>query len=286
MRADQLLVHRGIAATRSQAQRVLQAGGVQVSIGGLWQTLAKGASVDDNAELKLLDTDELKYVSRGGLKLAGALAHTGLRLTGKTILDVGQSTGGFTDCALQHGAARVVGVDVGHGQLATGLKNHPQIVAIEGVNARHISAEALGGHCPVSATGSGFDVIVGDVSFISLSLVLPALAPLLSPQGRLLFLVKPQFELQPEQLAKGGIVRDAALYATVEQRIRSACAACGLTVRDYFDSAITGGDGNREFFVFAEHDADQALGQAALLASAPSFSKAWDNAEDDIYNDK
>jgi 23S rRNA (cytidine1920-2'-O)/16S rRNA (cytidine1409-2'-O)-methyltransferase len=249
MRADQLLVARGIAATRSQAQRVLQAGGVQICVGGVWQSLAKGATVADDAQLKLIDGDELKYVSRGGLKLAGALAHTALLLAGKTILDVGQSTGGFTDCALQHGAARIVGVDVGHGQLAATLKNHPQVVAIEGINARHITAAALGEHCPKA----GFDVIVGDVSFISLTLVLPALVPLLSQHGHLLFLVKPQFELQPEQLSAGGIVRDAALYAAVEQRIRSASAACGLLVLKYFDSSIKGGDGNREFFVYAQH---------------------------------
>jgi 23S rRNA (cytidine1920-2'-O)/16S rRNA (cytidine1409-2'-O)-methyltransferase len=250
MRADQLLVARGIAATRSQAQRVLQAGGVHICVAGEWKPLAKGATVADNAQLKLIDGDELKYVSRGGLKLAGALAHTSLQLIGKLLLDVGQSTGGFTDCALQHGAAHIVGVDVGHGQLAASLKTHPQVVAIEGINARHITATALGEHCPQA----GFDVIVGDVSFISLTLVLPALMPLLSQHGHVLFLVKPQFELQPEQLSSGGIVRDVALYATVEQRIRNACAACGLIVLDYFDSAITGGDGNREFFVYAQHD--------------------------------
>jgi 23S rRNA (cytidine1920-2'-O)/16S rRNA (cytidine1409-2'-O)-methyltransferase len=249
MRADQLLVARGIAASRSQAQRVLQAGGVHVRVNGEWKTLVKGATIPDDAQLKLIDSDELKYVSRGGLKLAGALAHTRLQMTGKTLLDVGQSTGGFTDCALQHGAQKIVGVDVGHGQLAASLKSHASVVAIEGINARHITAAALGDHYPQA----GFDAIVGDVSFISLTLVLPALVPLLSQEGRVLFLVKPQFELQPEQLSAGGIVRDAALYATVEQRIRNACAACGLTVLDFFASSITGGDGNREFFVFAAH---------------------------------
>jgi 23S rRNA (cytidine1920-2'-O)/16S rRNA (cytidine1409-2'-O)-methyltransferase len=249
MRADQLLVQRGIAATRSQAQRVLQAGGVQQCVGGVWKPLAKGATVADDAQLKLIDGDELKYVSRGGLKLAGALVRTRLSLLGKTVLDVGQSTGGFTDCALQHGAEQVVGVDVGHGQLVSHLKAHPQVVAIEGMNARHITAAALGEHYPEL----GFDAIVGDISFISLTLVLPALTPLLSKQGQLLFLVKPQFELQPEQLSVGGIVRDAVLYVAVEQRIRNACAACGLTVLDYFESTITGGDGNREFFVYAQH---------------------------------
>jgi 23S rRNA (cytidine1920-2'-O)/16S rRNA (cytidine1409-2'-O)-methyltransferase len=280
MRADQLLVARGIATTRSQAQRVLQAGGILVCIAGEWKPLAKGATISDDAQLKLIDGDELKYVSRGGLKLAGALAHTSLSLAGKIILDVGQSTGGFTDCALQHGAKRVVGVDVGHGQLATSLKTHPQVVAIEGINARHITAAELGEHCPQA----GFDVIVGDVSFISLTLVLPALVPLLSQHGHLLFLVKPQFELQPKQLSSGGIVRDAALYATVEQRIRSACAACGLVVLAFFDSAITGGDGNREFFLYAELDEDSLLTRATMLGSEPSFAKAWNNAEDDSYN--
>jgi 23S rRNA (cytidine1920-2'-O)/16S rRNA (cytidine1409-2'-O)-methyltransferase len=249
MRADQLLVARGIATSRSQAQRVLQAGGVQVCVNGEWKGLVKGATIPDDAQLKLIDDGELKYVSRGGLKLADALAHTGLQLTGKTLLDVGQSTGGFTDCALQHGAQTIAGVDVGHGQLAARLKNHAQVVAIEGINARHITAAALGDYCPQA----GFDVIVGDVSFISLTLVLPALVPLLSQQGRVLFLVKPQFELQPEQLSTGGIVRDVSLFATVEHRIRSACAAYGLVVLDYFASSITGGDGNREFFVFAAH---------------------------------
>jgi 23S rRNA (cytidine1920-2'-O)/16S rRNA (cytidine1409-2'-O)-methyltransferase len=249
MRADQLLVQRGIAATRSQAQRVLQAGGVQQCVGGIWKPLAKGANVADDVPLKLIDGDELKYVSRGGLKLAGALAHTELQLTGKIILDVGQSTGGFTDCALQHGATHVIGVDVGHGQLTSSLQMHPHVTAIEGLNARHITAAALGEHYPAG----GFDAIVGDVSFISLTLVLPALVSLLSQQGHVLFLVKPQFELQPEQLSSGGIVRDAALYVTVEQRIRKACMECGLDVLDYFNSAITGGDGNREFFVFAQH---------------------------------
>lgn len=251
MRADQLLVHRGIAASRSQAQRVLAAGGVLHSVDGIWKPLAKGAELAQDAQLKLVNDDELKYVSRGGLKLAGALAHTQLSLCSKSVLDVGQSTGGFTDCALQAGAAQVVGVDVGHGQLAGILKNHCQVVSFEGVNARALTAYDLGAAYP----SAGFDVVVGDVSFISLTLILPAISQLLTAQGGLLFLVKPQFELQPEQLSAGGIVRDATLYALVETRIRSACKACGLEVRDFFSSAITGGDGNREFFVWAQRAA-------------------------------
>jgi 23S rRNA (cytidine1920-2'-O)/16S rRNA (cytidine1409-2'-O)-methyltransferase len=223
MRADQLLVHRGIAVSRSQAQRVLAAGGVLHRTAGEWRPLTKGADLAEDAELKLINNAELKYVSRGGLKLAGALAHTQLSLRDKTVLDVGQSTGGFTDCALQHGAAQVVGVDVGHGQLAPVLRNHGQVLSFEGVNARALAARDLGAAYPAA----GFDAVVGDVSFISLALILPALSQLLAADGSLLFLVKPQFELQPEQLSHGGIVRNAALYTVVEARIRKACADIG-----------------------------------------------------------
>jgi 23S rRNA (cytidine1920-2'-O)/16S rRNA (cytidine1409-2'-O)-methyltransferase len=280
MRADQLLVHRGIATSRSQAQRVLAAGSVLHFANAAWRPLAKGADLADDAQLKLVNADELKFVSRGGLKLEGALAHTQLSLQGKTVLDVGQSTGGFTDCALQSGAVRVVGVDVGHGQLTARLKNHAQVVSFEGVNARALLAADLGTAYPAA----GFDAVVGDVSFISLTLILPAISALLADEGHLLFLVKPQFELQPEQLSTGGIVRDAALYAVVEARIRSACAECGLLVRDFFPSPITGGDGNREFFLWAVRDEETQLTRAAMIMSAPSFAKAWDNPEDDIYN--
>ena len=200
------------------------------------------------AQLELVDTAEVRYVSRGGLKLEGALRASGVDAKGKRCLDVGQSTGGFTDCLLQHGAAQVVGVDVGHGQLNARLAGDARVLAVEKVNARALSAQDL-----VAAGDSGepFDLIVGDLSFISLTLVLPALAPLLAPAGELLMLVKPQFELQPGQIGKGGIVRDAALYAQVEHRMREVCTALGFVVAGWHDSAIVGGDGNREFFVHA-----------------------------------
>ncbi|MCM2356413.1 MAG: TlyA family RNA methyltransferase, partial [Arenimonas sp.] len=140
------------------------------------------------------------------------------------------------------GAAHVTGVDVGHGQLHERLRADPRVACLEKVNARALDAAQAGGD---------FDLAVGDLSFISLTLVLPAVAPLLKAGGRLLMLVKPQFELQPGQLGKGGIVRDAALYPQVERRIRDACAGCGLRVDGWFDSPIRGGDGNREFFVLA-----------------------------------
>ena len=247
MRADQLLVDRGLAATRSQAQRLIAAG-VRWRAGGEWRSVGKnGDELPDGCEVQLQDTAEARYVSRGGLKLEGALRAAGLDPRGLTCLDVGQSTGGFTDCLLQHGAARVVGVDVGHGQLHARLRAESRVQALEKCNARELSAQQLqaAGAPPV------YDLVVGDLSFISLTLVLPALAPLLQPAGRLLMLVKPQFELQPGQLGKGGIVRDEALYPVVEQRIRDACVQHGLALSGWYDSAIRGGDGNREFFVFA-----------------------------------
>ncbi len=255
MRADQLLVERGLAASRSQAQRLIASGARWRTPTG-WRHLAKSDDLPADAELELLDAAEARYVSRGGLKLEGALRAAGIDVTGWRCLDVGQSTGGFTECLLQHGAAQVVGVDVGHGQLHPRLRADPRVRALEGINARHLSASNLGAEDRDQSADGGrlddvFKLIVADLSFISLTLVLPAMVARLAPDGALLLLVKPQFELQPGQLGKGGIVRDAALYRDVEQRLRAACAAHGLAVQGWFDSPIAGGDGNREFFIHA-----------------------------------
>lgn len=204
----------------------------------------------ETVELQLADAAETRYASRGGLKLAGALDHVSLDVAGLRCLDVGQSTGGFTDCLLQRGAAAVVGVDVGQGQLHPRLRGDARVVCVEKCNARELSADLLmqlGG----PNAGSPFDLVVGDLSFISQTLVWPALVPLLSRGGRLLMLVKPQFELQPEHIGKRGLVRDPASYVAVQTRITEACAYNGLVLVDYFESPITGGDGNREFFVYA-----------------------------------
>ena len=248
MRIDQLLVERGLAASRSQAQRLI-ASGVQWRLGAAaWRRVAKnGDEVPAGAELVLQDDAEARYVSRGGLKLEGALKAAGWDVTGWRCLDVGQSTGGFTDCLLQQGAAQVVGLDVGHDQLHARLRSDARVLCIEGLNAREL--QPADARIPDAALG--FDLVVGDVSFISLTLVLPGVVPLLKPGGHLLMLVKPQFELQPGQIGKGGIVRDAALYPQVEARIREACAALDLQVQAWHDSPIEGGDGNREFFVQA-----------------------------------
>lgn len=283
MRIDQLLVARSLASTRSQAQRLI-AGGVEWQQGETWRRIGKnGDEVPPDAPLRLLDDSEARYVSRGGLKLEAALKQVGLSVTGLACMDVGQSTGGFTDCLLQAGAASVVGVDVGSAQLHPSLRADPRVLCIEGVNARALVATDLiaayaystgaegqfddeeaddEGHSDdgredddieVSVAGFApeFDLIVADLSFISQTLVLPAVVPFLKPGGTLLTLVKPQFELQPGQVGKGGIVKDAAYYPQIEQRLRDACTALDLTVTAWFDSPIEGGDGNREFFICA-----------------------------------
>ena len=241
MRADQQLVARGLAPSRSAAQRLIDCGAVRWLSPKGWAVPRKaGEDLPEGCEIEITDDAELRWVSRAGLKLDAALARTGIDVTGLTCLDVGQSTGGFTDVLLARGAARVIGVDVGHGQLHPRLRSDPRVTAIEGVNARHLDARML--------PTPHFDLVVADLSFISLTLVLPALAVLATRD--LLLLVKPQFELQPADIGKGGLVTDATAHARVQARLRAACAETGLTLRDYFESAIAGGEGNREYFVW------------------------------------
>ena len=248
MRADQLLLDRGLAASRSQAQRLI-ASGVEWRLGTKpWQRVSKnGDELPLPCEVRLLDNAEARYVSRGGLKLEGALQSSGLSVQGLRCLDVGQSTGGFTDCLLQQGAAQVVGLDVGHGQLHPRLRDDARVVCVERINARELEVN----DARVPDVALGFDLVVGDLSFISLTLVLPALLPLLKKGGALLMLVKPQFELQPSDIGKGGLVKDEASYVQVETRLREACAVLKLDVLGYWPSAIAGGDGNKEFWIGA-----------------------------------
>jgi 23S rRNA (cytidine1920-2'-O)/16S rRNA (cytidine1409-2'-O)-methyltransferase len=246
LRADALLVARGLAPSRTAAQRLIEAGRVfadDVAVAKSAQDLA------DSVELRVIvDASDPfgRFVSRGGVKLAGALASAEIEVRGRRCLDIGQSTGGFTDCLLANGAARVTGVDVGHGQLHPRLAADDRVEAIEGINARALEKSAL--------AGRQFDLIVADVSFISLTLIVPQLPAFLTPDGDLLLLVKPQFEVGPAGIGKGGIVRDAALYADVEAKLRACCSECHLTVQSWFDSPITGTDGNREFFIHAKHE--------------------------------
>ena len=290
MRADLFLVENGHAATRSQAQRLI-ASGVQwrAEESAPWKKIAKnGDEVPEGAELQIPDNTEAKYISRGGLKLEGALKSTGIQVDGLRCLDIGQSTGGFTDCLLQHGAAQVVGVDVGHGQLHESLRGDPRVVCIEGVNARSMTAiDLIAGRAGTAgaegrfdeeydeeeeqgeAVEAGFDFLTGDLSFISLTLVLPAVVRLVKPGAQVLMLVKPQFELQPGQIGKGGIVREPALFEFVEKRLRDACAALGMEVKAWLESPIAGGDGNREFFIHAVKGHHNAAEDQPLPAAPP-----------------
>ncbi|MBP6529797.1 MAG: TlyA family RNA methyltransferase [Burkholderiales bacterium] len=270
MRADLLLVERGLAPSRTAAQRLIAAGHVFTLVGRKHTRVPltkPGVTLDDDVALEVEASELEKFVSRGGLKLDGALAKVGLDVAGLHCLDVGQSTGGFTDCLLQRGAASVVGVDVGHSQLHPRLRDDPRVTCIEGVNARSMmpsdvvvgAAEAAK---PADESGNAtrdirrahadFDLIVADVSFISLTKVLPQWPAFLREGGHVLSLVKPQFEVGADKVGRGGIVRDASLFASVEHTIRAACADAKLNVLDYFASSITGSDGNHEFFVYAE----------------------------------
>ena len=252
MRADILLVERGLAPSRTAAQRLIAGGHVFTRVGrkGTRVALTKpGVTLDDDIAIEVEASELNRFVSRGGLKLDGALDRVGLDVTGMRCLDVGQSTGGFTDCLLQRGASQVVGVDVGHDQLHPSLRSEPRVTYFEGVNARELTSAATG-------IAGDFNLIVADVSFISLTKVLPQWPALLALGGHVLSLVKPQFEVGAENIGRGGIVRDASLYAMVETSIREACAVAGLKVLDYFESPITGSDGNHEFFLYAQRNAE------------------------------
>ena len=250
-RADALLVARGLAESRTRARAAIEAG--RVFCDG--QPVLKPAQrLHGDAALAVTPDAEERYVSRGGLKLAAALEHCALDVRGAVCLDVGQSTGGFSDCLLQAGARAVVGVEVGHGQLHSRLVGRDDCIALEGINARHLDAAALGTHFP----HAGFDLIVCDASFISLTLLLPRWPALLAADGDIVALVKPQFELGPQALGKGGVVRDERHYATVETRMRDAAHAAGLDVLAWLDSPISGKGvghiaGNREFFIRLRH---------------------------------
>lgn len=243
-RVDLLLVEQGLATSRTAAQSLLESG--RVSLNG--QVISKASSkFPAGTPLQVKPDPADRFVSRGGQKLDGALQQAGLDITGWRVLDVGQSTGGFTDCALQAGAEYVVGVDVGHDQLHPKLWDDPRVRCFEGVNARALDSRTL----LQANDGQPFDLMVCDVSFISLTLILPSALPLLGESGRLLGLVKPQFEVGRGALGHGGIVRDESLFAGVQEKISNCLDELDWEVEQWFDSPLTGADGNREFFVLA-----------------------------------
>src|SRR6266404_3455358 len=234
LRLDQLLVGKGLFASREQARRAIMAGDVMIGT-----RIATKASdlLDEQAAITVKPTR--KYVGRGALKLEAALDHFNIDVHGKTALDIGASTGGFTDCMLQRGANKVYAVDVGHGQLDWKLRNDPRVIVLEKVNARFLTRNQV---------QELVDLCVIDVSFISLTLILPNAVALLKPDGLILALIKPQFELQRSDVGKGGIVRDPLLHQKAQDKIVAFVNDLGHIVAGIVPAAIKGADGNQEFF--------------------------------------
>jgi 23S rRNA (cytidine1920-2'-O)/16S rRNA (cytidine1409-2'-O)-methyltransferase len=237
-RLDRLLVERGMVESREKAQALIMAGAVLVD----GQKAAKpGHAIDTASRIEV--TDKAPFVSRGGIKLAAALEEFGIDAVGRVCLDVGSSTGGFTDCLLQRGAARVHAVDVGARQLDWKLRNDARVVVHEGINARHLRFEDI---------GELVDLATFDVSFISVTLILPAVAPILRPEGCMVILIKPQFEVGKGQVGKGGIVRSPELHREACVRVESAVKGLGFET-SIMQSPITGAEGNQEFLLYARH---------------------------------
>jgi len=248
-RLDKLLVERGLVSTRERAQALILAGRVLVDE----QKIEKpGNAVKESAALRLLGED-LRYVSRGGLKFAKALRYWRIDLTGRFCLDIGASTGGFTDCMLQHGAARVLAVDTGYGQIAESLRRNPRVTLMERTNARKL----VPGDLPSEIDFVPLDFVCVDVSFISATLVLPAVVRAIGawPPNRkpleAVVLVKPQFEAGREHVGKGGIVRDPAAHRLAVDRVRACVTEIGGTEVEVIDSPIHGAEGNHEFLLHA-----------------------------------
>ena len=233
-RLDLLLVERGLCESREKAQRAIMAGSVRV---GEAVADKPGTRVPEDALLSV--KQECRYVGRGGLKMEAALQHFGVDPTGRICLDIGASTGGFTDCLLQHGAAKVHAIDVGHSQLDWKIRSDPRVVVREKLNARYLTRQEI---------PDPIDICVIDVSFISLTLILPAAFPLLAPGGVILALIKPQFELSKEEVDVGrGVVRDPLAQQRAVEKIERFVRETGKTWVGVIESPILGGEGNREF---------------------------------------
>lgn len=249
LRIDKLLVERGLVASRERAQAMILAGRVLVN----GQKVEKsGASVGADAQIRLLGED-LKYVSRGGLKLEAALDHWKINLSGRTCMDVGASTGGFTDCMLQHGAAEVIAIDTGYGQIAARLRTDPRVKLLEKTNARYLTPE----HLHSFDSGKSVSFIALDVSFISVTLVLPAVLDAAFAASRsngreMVALIKPQFEVGRESVGKGGIVKDEQAQHRAVIKVHEAVEKLGGRKLEVIESPILGMEGNREFLLYAE----------------------------------
>lgn len=237
-RLDVLLVERGLAESRQRAVALIIAGKVQVDG---YQASKAGQRVAADAKVELLDQDET-YVSRGGFKLASALDSFSMEVAHLVVMDVGASTGGFTDCLLQRGAKKVYAIDVGYGQLAWQLRQDPRVVTVERCNVRYLTSKQV---------PELVDLAVIDTSFISLTKVIPKVLEFVKGGGQLLALIKPQFEVGRGQVGKGGVVRDLELHRQVVRKIEQFCQGQGMEVRGVKESSLLGPKGNREFFIFA-----------------------------------
>ncbi len=261
-RIDQRLVELGLARSRSQAQALIDAGRVMLTRPACDPEPARRSSLKIGPEvlLSLSGDPHDQPVSRGALKLRAIIDAAGPHVAGKLCIDAGQSTGGFTECLLEHGAAWVVGLEVGHGQLAGSLRDDPRVFCFEHTNVRHCTrqmlveklTDAAAPEPAMQLAGEGADLIVADLSFISLRKVLQPLSDLLARDGALLALVKPQFELGPGAVNKRGIVTDINAQNHLHEQFSTACRQVGLTLHHWIDSPITGGDGNREFLLHAK----------------------------------
>ncbi len=245
IRVDAVLVSRGLFPSRERARAAILAGEVRVD-GHIVDKA--GTKISQDARIEVASTQ--RYVSRGGLKLEGALNGFSMSVTGIRAVDIGASTGGFTDCLLQHGAVHVTAVDVGYGQLAWSLRNDPRVDVFERTNIRYVDPEEL---------GAPFDLAVVDVSFIGLRVVLPHVLGLLGEHGTLLALVKPQFEVGKSRVGKRGVVRDPALHEEVLGAVTDELGAAGMKVRGLHWSPVKGPEGNIEFWVWADREGPEAV---------------------------
>jgi 23S rRNA (cytidine1920-2'-O)/16S rRNA (cytidine1409-2'-O)-methyltransferase len=248
-RADQLLVEKKLAASRTSAQDLIKEGRVSFVEHGKKSKVTKpGQLISAESSFEIEEGITGRFVSRAGFKLEAALQKTQLNVEGFKVLDVGLSTGGFTDCLLQRGAQQVIGIEVGHGQTHPKLIQEPKLKIFEGINARNLSQQS---EIIKTFPEVGFDLVVMDVSFISMTLIVAEVLPYLKKNGFFLGLVKPQFEVGPQNLGKDGVVKDKKLYQEVEQKIREALTRENMTVKDYFPSELEGKDGNQEYFILA-----------------------------------
>src|SRR5262245_54463940 len=254
-RIDKILVDRGLAESRTKAQALIMAGVVLVDDQRVNKPSEKFPAT---SQIRLKQVNESRFVSRGGLKLEAALHQFGIDPTGLTCLDVGSSTGGFTDCLLQHGASKVVAIDVGHNQMNWRLRNDPRVELREGVNARYLTPQDF---------DIKFDLVTIDVAFISATKILPAVVPLLNDGARIVTLIKPQFEVGKDKVGKGGIVRDPAQHQRVIDEVNQFAESLGLDISGLITSPIQGADGNVEFLAFYQKS-DCQLGPQTDLSSS------------------